>query len=226
MSVAAALVLGVVVVSRGCGGAGAGMPSAYRTQGAPFASGSVEGVLVFSTSAQARIAAVVRTEPDGCDDAVPSPASVVWIDGPTEGAAPKAAGSGLRLGPCGFEPPVAVAMKDTALSVRAASRDHRLQAWLDGVRMFDATQGGSAEIQLGTSGVWQIRCASGHPGEEAWVIVSANPYSVPTSPDGRFELRSVPEGSWTLLAWHPVLGTRKTSVEVAAKEATRLELEF
>ena len=224
MSIAAALVLGAVVVSRGCGGIG--IPPGYRTQGAPFASGSVEGVLVFSTAAQARVAAYVRPEPDGCDEHVRPPVSVVWIDGPTAGAAPSSSGAGIRLGECGFEPSVAIAMKDTALSVRAPSADHRLQAWLDGVRMFDATQGGSTEMQLGSPGVWQIRCASGHPGEEAWVIVTANPYGVPTTDDGHFEIRSVPEGSWTIFAWHPVLGTRKTSVDVAAKTATRLELEF
>lgn len=223
MSAAAALVLGGVVVTRDCGG---GLPSSYRTQGAPFASGSVEGVLVLSTAAQTRVASSVRVEPDGCDEPTAAPVSVVWIDGPTAGAAPRDSGNGIRLGDCGFEPAVAIAMKDTAISVRAPSGDHRLQAWLEGVRMYDATQSGSAEIQVSAAGVWQIRCASGHAGEEAWVIVTANPYGVAATADGRFEIRSVPEGSWTLFAWHPVLGTRKTSIDVAAKAATRLELEF
>lgn len=223
MSTAAVLVLVGVIASRGCGG---DAPEGYRTQGAPFASGNVEGVLVFSTAAQGRIASFVRTEPDGCDVPMEPPVSVVWIEGPTEGAAPPSRSPSIRLGECGFEPAVAVAMKDTTLSVRAPSADHRLQAWLDGVRMFDATQGGSAEIQVSAPGVWQIRCASGHPGEEAWVIVTSNPYSVPATADGRFALRSVPAGSWSLFAWHPVLGTRTTSVEVANKATARLELEF
>ena len=80
MSTAAVLVLVGAVASRGCGG-GDGPPSSYRTQGAPFAAGNVEGVLVFSTAAQERIASFVRAEPDGCDVPVEPPVPVVWIDG-------------------------------------------------------------------------------------------------------------------------------------------------
>jgi hypothetical protein len=104
------------------------------------------------------------------------------------------------------------------------SADHRIQAWLDGVRMFDAAQGGSAAIQLVSPGIWQVRCASGHPGEEAWVVAIPNAYGELVDAEGKFAISHIPVGQWTLATWHPLLGTRKTRIDVAAKAVTRVDV--
>lgn len=222
MSTAALLILGGTVLSRGCDG---GVQPDYRTKSGPFDAGDVEGRLVLSTAAEARMSSWVRPEPDGCDDPVRGPVAAVWLEGPTSGAAPKRDAT-LTVGDCGIEPPVAIAMADSTLSVRTPSRDHRIQARLEGVRMFDAAQGGSAEIQLSSPGIWQVRCASGHPGEEAWVIAIPNAYGELVGADGGFTMAAVPVGSWTLASWHPVLGTRKTAIDVSAKAVTNVEVRY
>lgn len=198
----------------------------YRTEGAPFASGIVEGVLVFSTAAQARVASTVIAEPDGCDVPAPAIPAVVWIDGPVSGAAPARRGAQIELGGCGFEPVVGVAMADTRLRVRTDSRDHRIQAWLDGVRVFDATEGGTAEVRLVSPGIWRVRCAAGHPGEEAWVVATRTPYAKVVEPGRGFSIEAVPEGRWTLVAWHPAVGMKHVDAEVFAKKTTRAEIDF
>lgn len=222
LSTSAVLVLGVTAFSRGCG---RGVQSEYRTHRAPFESGSVEGQLVLSTSGQARLASWVRPEPDGCDEPAAAPSAVAWIEGPMSGAVPKP-DVRLKVGDCGFEPPVAVAMADSMLTVSTPSAEHRIQAWLDGVRMYDAAQGGSAAIQLVSPGIWRVRCAAGHPGEEAWVVAIPNAYGELIGADGRFEIARIPVGRWMLATWHPLLGTRKTEVDVSAKAVTRVEVPY
>jgi hypothetical protein len=220
LSSAAVLVLAAAALSRGCG---RGVQSDYQTHRAPFVSGGVEGQIVVSTAGQARLASWVRPEPDGCDGPGTALAAVAWIEGPKSGAAPKP-DARLKVGDCGIEPAVAVAMADSMLSVSTPSADHRIQAWLDGVRMFDAAQGGSAAIQLVSPGIWQVRCAAGHPGEEAWVVAIPNAYGELVDGEGRFAISRIPVGRWTLATWHPLLGTRKTQIDVTAKAVTRVDV--
>lgn len=219
---ASVLVLAVTAFSRGCG---QGVQSEYRTHRAPFASGGVEGRIVLSTSGQARLASWVRPEPDGCDEPSAPIAAVAWIEGPMSGAVPKP-DAHVKVGDCGIEPGVSVAMADSMLSVSTPSADHRIQAWLDGVRMYDAAQGGSAAIQLVSPGIWQVRCAAGHPGEEAWVVAIPNAYGEIAAADGRFTITRIPVGQWTLATWHPLLGTRKTAIDVSAKAVTRVDVSY
>lgn len=193
--------------------------AAYRTLTRPFDAGSIEGrILVLSTGGQQATAR--------CDDAGGGTRAVAWVEGPTEGATPSGGARVLSLDDeCGFDPAVSFAMNDDSLRIRA-SAEHRVQAWLGGVRVFDAAEPGNATITPSTPGPWQIRCASGHAGEEAWVVVVRNPYADVVDRDGAFRIAGIPAGRWTLATWHPAFGKRRTEVEIRAKEATPVELRY
>ncbi len=50
-----------------------------------------------------------------------------------------------------------------------------------------------------------------HPEMDAYVAVLPTPYFAVTKPDGSYEIKDVPDGSYTLKVWHPKLkGAEKT----------------
>ena len=44
--------------------------------------------------------------------------------------------------------------------------------------------------------------------------MTENPFHAKTGEDGRFEIRGVPPGPWTLRVWHETLGERKFTFDV------------
>ncbi len=60
-----------------------------------------------------------------------------------------------------------------------------------------------------------------HPEMEGFVIVLANPYFAVTDKEGKFEIKSVPAGQYTVAVWHPKLKGQPKPVTVeAGKPAT------
>jgi plastocyanin len=59
-----------------------------------------------------------------------------------------------------------------------------------------------------------------HPEMEGFVVVLQNPYFAVSDREGKFEIKDVPPGSYTLGVWHPKLkGQPKPVVVVAGKPA-------
>jgi hypothetical protein len=48
----------------------------------------------------------------------------------------------------------------------------------------------------------------------AYAVVQDHAVFAVTGEDGTFELRGIPPGTYTLEAWHPVLGTRSLTVKI------------
>src|SRR5438874_5888070 len=57
-----------------------------------------------------------------------------------------------------------------------------------------------------------------HGWMNAYVGVLDHPYFAVTDKDGKFELKSLPPGTYTIEAWHEKLGTMTQSVTLGAKE--------
>lgn len=53
-----------------------------------------------------------------------------------------------------------------------------------------------------------------HPWMHAYAVVQDHTAFVVTGADGAFELKGLPPGSYTVEAWHPVLGTRSMTVRI------------
>lgn len=59
-----------------------------------------------------------------------------------------------------------------------------------------------------------------HPWMTSWVTVMAHPFFTVTGPDGKFEIGNLPDGTYTIEAWHEKLGKKTTSVTVAGGAVT------
>jgi len=56
-----------------------------------------------------------------------------------------------------------------------------------------------------------------HPWMNAYVGVLDHPYFAVTGTDGKFDLRTLPPGTYTIEAWHEKLGTMTQSVTIGEK---------
>lgn len=66
-----------------------------------------------------------------------------------------------------------------------------------------------------------------HAYMESWGLAVDNPYFAITQADGTFSLRDVPPGDYTLLAWHPGVGTMtEKKVAVPAKQMVNADFLF
>lgn len=66
-----------------------------------------------------------------------------------------------------------------------------------------------------------------HAYMESWGLAVDNPYYQVTGQDGTFSLGDVPPGDYTLLPWHPGVGTMmEKKVSVSAKQTARADFAF
>ena len=65
-----------------------------------------------------------------------------------------------------------------------------------------------------------------HGWMNAYVGVLEHPYYAVTDNDGKFELKDLPAGTYTIEAWHEKLGTQTQSVTLAAKESKDVNFTF
>jgi hypothetical protein len=65
-----------------------------------------------------------------------------------------------------------------------------------------------------------------HSWMHAYVGVLDHPYFAVTGNGGKFDLRTVPAGTYTIEAWHEKLGTQKASVTVGANETKTQNFKF
>jgi hypothetical protein len=60
----------------------------------------------------------------------------------------------------------------------------------------------------------------------AFFLPVENPYYAIVEHDGTFTIRDVPPGTYTVLAWHPVLGKQEATVTIPANGAARADFSF
>ena len=77
-------------------------------------------------------------------------------------------------------------------------------------------------VRFERSEVIEIRCDI-HDWMKGWIIVAEHPYSVVTDEEGRYLLRDVPAGDYTLAVWHEKLGFRTKRVQVKEGEKTAVD---
>ncbi len=62
-----------------------------------------------------------------------------------------------------------------------------------------------------------------HPEMEGFVVVLQNPYFAVTDKDGKYEIKGVPPGSYTLAVWHPKAKAQPKPVTVDASKAATVD---
>lgn len=65
-----------------------------------------------------------------------------------------------------------------------------------------------------------------HAWMQAWAGVLTHPFFGVTGTDGRVSLAGLPPGTYTVEAWHEELGTRESTVTIAAKETKDVQFTF
>ncbi|HLG58951.1 MAG TPA: carboxypeptidase regulatory-like domain-containing protein [Vicinamibacterales bacterium] len=65
-----------------------------------------------------------------------------------------------------------------------------------------------------------------HKWMNAWVGVVDHPFYAVSGAGGRFEIKGLPPGTYTIEAWHEKLGTQTQMVTVGAKEAKAISFTF
>lgn len=71
----------------------------------------------------------------------------------------------------------------------------------------------------------QLKCDV-HPWMRGYIAVSPHPYFATTREDGAFSLEGVPEGTYTLEAWHETLGTKTADITVKDGAVSEASFEF
>jgi len=73
--------------------------------------------------------------------------------------------------------------------------------------------------------MFPIKCDV-HPWMASWVAVMDHPYFDITEKNGRFSIRNVPVGEYTLEAWHEKLGTQSQSIYVKSNIGSKTSFTF
>lgn len=94
---------------------------------------------------------------------------------------------------------------------------HALPTQAQGFNMILANKGMSRAVQLERAEIMiPVRCDV-HPWMQSYVGIVDHPYFAVTGADGRFELKQVPPGTYTVAVWHERFGTKDANVTVAPK---------
>lgn len=86
-------------------------------------------------------------------------------------------------------------------------------------------KGKSARQTFDKPGVVIVRCEI-HPGMKAFILVTENSFFAVPDAEGRFEIKDVPAGSYTIKAWHPVLGEQSRPLVVPVADTVTIAFTF
>lgn len=85
--------------------------------------------------------------------------------------------------------------------------------------------GQTRDLKFDRPEAFQIRCDV-HPWMRAYVHVFDHPYFAVTGKDGTFEIKGVPSGSYTLVAWHEKYGSLHMQVSAADDKISTADFTF
>ena len=86
-------------------------------------------------------------------------------------------------------------------------------------------RGETRRVRFDKPGVVKVYCDI-HSNMEGFIVVVPNTWFARAADDGTFELPPVPAGSYRVQLWHPDLGSRTLSVNVAEDETRSVEVSF
>lgn len=143
--------------------------------------------------------------------------TVVWIEGVPAADVPTLNGNyTLNQIHCEFSPHILLIPKGAELNILNSD------GFLHNVRAFDETalmlfndampkKGQVLKKRFNKSGRILIRCGV-HPWMHAIVVVQDHPYYALTDEKGHFKIAGVPEGVYTIRAWHESLGELREEI--------------
>jgi plastocyanin len=153
---------------------------------------------------------------------------VVRILGP-KGATAPAEPVVVNQEACMYRPRVQGAVKGQALKVLNSDKTlHNVHSYSGTQTLFNKAQpakGAPFEEKMDASGVVKLKCDV-HPWMTGYVVYSDNPFFATTGADGKFTIKGIPAGKYTLSAWHEKLGEKTSEVEVTAGGTTKMAVTY
>jgi hypothetical protein len=73
--------------------------------------------------------------------------------------------------------------------------------------------------------VVELKCGV-HGWMHGYVVVQDHPFFAVTTSDGKFEIKGLPQGKYTLEAWHPTLGTKSMQIEIGKNKRADVTARF
>ena len=121
---------------------------------------------------------------------------------------------------CTYTPRVVGIVAGQKLQVRNSDNTfHNVWGQVSNKDVFNKPQSPKAEdLTLDPSSakagdVVELKCGA-HGWMRAYVAVHDHPFFAVTKDDGVFEIKNLPQGTYTLEAWHPTLGTKSMKVVI------------
>lgn len=201
--------------------------------------GTVRGVVSFKGEAPA-LADIAPSADPACEGMALKEQSVVVKDGKLANVLVRVRGevAGAAAAPaepvvvdqqkCTYLPRVQGAMKGQSILVKNSDGTMHNVRGLAGTKgLFNLAQPPSAppvtkpvpaDVEM-----LSLKCDV-HPWMRAFIAVSPHPYFATTGADGSFSLANLPEGTYTLEAWHESLGTK--TAEITVKDGATAEASF
>jgi|CXWL01.1.fsa_nt_gi plastocyanin len=196
-----------------------------------WAGGSIAGTVAFKGTAP-KPAKIERTDA-ACAGSVDDPSFIASKDGKAlanvqvrvlEAQAPAVAPTtpvNVDQKGCMYEPHVQGAVEGQKIAVKNSDMTmHNVHAWGRGEgkdkTLFNVAQPPGPRIvekDPKASDVVKLRCDV-HPWMTAYVVYSKNPYFATTDSNGKFDIKDVPAGEYTVEAWHELFGTVTAKVKV------------
>jgi hypothetical protein len=78
---------------------------------------------------------------------------------------------------------------------------------------------------LPQAGLVRVKCDA-HEWMRAWIVELDHPYFTTTDESGKFDITDVPPGTYTVVAWHEVMGEKTGTVTVVPGKAAELNFQF
>ena len=202
--------------------------------------GTIKGKVVYQGSVPTKkiiptkdkeVCGDIREEPQivvGADKGVQD--SVVYLKGVEKGKALEKPAKKPEIvnKDCVFVPRVQAFPVGTVVIVNSDPVMHNTHAFHGKSTVFNVAlpvKGQRIERPLKKPGITRVECDA-HGWMLAWIYAADNPYYAVTGKDGAFEIKDVPPGSYTLVAWHEFTGELEAPVSVKAKETVDVPIEL
>ena len=204
-------------------------------------SGNLRGKVIVKTPKPVSEKVAVHQDQTACGDWVESNALlisakkevanvIISIEKITQGKPLNSAITALTQKGCQFIPRVqAISQPGKLVMENQDAALHTANASQHQKSLFNAAfpiKGMKIKKKIKKSGMVEFSCDAGHHWMKAFVYISPHPYVDVTSPDGTFELPQIPPGTYTLKAWHEVLGEIYSTFTIAPGKTTDLEMRF
>jgi plastocyanin len=131
---------------------------------------------------------------------------------------------------CSYQPHVAVAQAGQVVVIRNSDQTlHNVHTFKGPTTLFNQAQVfGTPPIKKKAPSVGDVvkfKCDV-HTWMTGYLLVTDSPYFAITGEDGSFSIADVPPGEYTVEAWQEKLGTKTTTVKVAAGKPAELKIEL